>query len=94
MPEVIMYMLGGVVILDHLILHNAHASLGLGHFCQGNSCLVSGHGRLLADLVHLFLCELAVNSGCRAHFCQFSFQSLHRVNSVNLLCHVVLLSAK
>ena len=47
--------LGGVVILDHLVLHNAHARLGHGHLCQRNAHLVGRNGSRLENLVHLLL---------------------------------------
>ena len=53
--EVVVDMLGGIVVLDDLILDDAHAGLGVGHLGQGDPHLRHRHGGLLADSVHLLL---------------------------------------
>ena len=80
-------MLGGVVVLDDLILDDAHAGLGVGHLGQGDTGLVGGHGGLLADLIDLLLGELAVDGLGFPHLCQLGFQRLEGSNFVELLCH-------
>ena len=82
-----MYMLGGVVVLDDLVLHHAHARLRLGHFRQGDSGLVGGHGRLLADLVHLLLGKGGKHCLGLPHFRQLGFQGLNRVDLADFCCH-------
>ena len=49
--------LGGVVVLDDLVLHQAHARLLDGHLGQRDAQLVGRHRRLVEDLVHLLLRE-------------------------------------
>ena len=47
--------LGGVVVLDDLVLHNTHAGLLHGHFGQGDTLEVGGHCGGAEDLVDLLL---------------------------------------
>ena len=49
--------LGGVVVLDHLVLHHAHARLLDGHLGEGDTRLVGRERRLVEDLVDLFLAK-------------------------------------
>ena len=85
--EVVVDMLGGIVVLDDLILDDAHAGLGVGHLGQGDTGLVGGHSGLLADLIDLLLGELAVDGLGFPHLCQLGFQRLEGSNFVELLCH-------
>ena len=85
--EIVVDMLGGIVVLDDLILDDAHAGLGVGHLGQGDTGLVGGHGGLLADLIDLLLGELAVDGLGFPHLCQLGFQRLEGSNFVELLCH-------
>ncbi len=47
--------LGGVVVLDDLVLHHAHAGLLHGHLGQGDTLHVGSLGGLEEDPVHLLL---------------------------------------
>ena len=82
-----MYMLGGIVVLDDLVLHHAHARLSLGHFGQGDPGLVRRHGGLLADLVHLLLGKGGVHRLGFPHLRQLGFQGLNRVDLADFRCH-------
>ena len=57
--------LGGIVILDNLVLDNAHACLLDSHLCERYSRLVGRRGsckEYLIDLLLSELCELALSS--------------------------------
>ena len=47
--------LGGVLVLDNLVLHHAHARFLHGHFGQGNAGLLGGDGRRLENMIYLLL---------------------------------------
>ncbi len=47
--------LGGVVVLDDLVLHHAHAGFLHGHLGQGDALHVGGLGGLKENAVHLLL---------------------------------------
>ena len=49
--------LGGVVVLDDLVLHHAHARLRNGHLGQRNTLAVGSLGGFEEDAVHLLLGE-------------------------------------
>ena len=82
-----MDMLGGVVVLDDLVLHHAHARLSLGHFGQGDPGLVRRHGGLLADLVHLLLGKGGKYRLGLPHFDELGLQAFHRVDLAEFRCH-------
>ena len=46
---------GGVVVLDDLVLHNAHAGLLYGHLGERDARTVGGEGRSLEDRIDLLL---------------------------------------
>ena len=47
--------LGGVMVLGHLVLYTAHAGLFHSHLCQRNTLEVGSHCSSAEDLVHLLL---------------------------------------
>ena len=47
--------LGGIVVLDDLVFHHAHAGLLHGHLCQRDPGPVSGGSGSQEDLIHLLL---------------------------------------
>ena len=61
---------GGIVVLDDLILHHAHAGLGYGLLGQRNAHLVGGGGGGQEDLIHLLLGVGGKLFLCRAALCQ------------------------
>ena len=89
-----MDVLGGVVVLDDLVLHHAHAGLSLGHLGQRNPGLVRRHGRLLADLVHLLLGKGGKHCLGFPHLRQLGFQAFHRVDLAEFRCHMYLLKSE
>ena len=54
--------LGGIVVFDDLILHNAHSGLFHSHLCQGNPHFVGGDGGGLEDFIYLLLCVFRENA--------------------------------
>ena len=80
--------LGGVVVLDDLVLHDTHAGLGDRHLGQRNARLVGRHRRLIEDLVNLLLGEGGELRLRCAHTCDALLQRLHAVDGLGCLCHV------
>ena len=81
--------LGGVVVLDDLVLHDAHAGLLHGHLGQGDALLVGGHGGLVEDLVDLLLGEGGELGLRGTHLLETGLQRLDAVDGggLDLLSH-------
>ena len=76
------------MVLDDLVLDDAHAGLLHGHLGQGDTLLVRGHGGLVEDLVHLLLGERRELGLRGAHLLQALLQRLDAVDDgLGLLCH-------
>ena len=74
--------LAGVVVLNHLVFHHAHAGLLDRHFGQRNTRLVGRHRRLKEDVIHLFLREFRKFPLCLAHEGSCAPEALPRNQSV------------
>ena len=66
--EFVADVLGGVMILDDLVFHHAHAGFLDGHLRQRNPHVVGGQSGGLKDPVDLFLCVV-----CEDFLCGFDF---------------------
>ena len=69
------------MILDDLVLDNAHAGLLDRHFCERNPRLICGNRRGPEDLVHLFLRKFCEFLLCGADAGKQRFQRIHCVNN-------------
>ena len=69
--------LGGVVILDHLVLEDSTTGLFYGHTGQGDASLISGHRSLIEDLVDLLLSKLSKNPLGLAHACELCLKGFN-----------------
>ena len=79
--------LGGKVVLDDLVLHDAHAGLLHRHLGERNAGLVRSHGGRIEDLVHLLLGERGELRLGGAHLLDACCQRVHAVDDRSLLCH-------
>ena len=83
---------GGVVVFDHLVLHDAHARLLDGQLGQRDARLVGRHRRRAEDAVYLLLRIRGIGALRRAHALDGDGQRLHAVHdggSFHCLFHVV-----
>ena len=80
--------LAGVVVLNHLVFHHAHAGLLDRHFGQRNTRLIGRHRRLKEDVIHLFLREFRKFPLCLAHESHALLKRFHRINRSECL-HIV-----
>ena len=80
--------LAGVVVLNHLVFHHAHAGLLDRHFGQRNTRLVGRHRRLEEDVIHLFLREFRKFPLCLAHEGHALLKRFHGINRSECL-HIV-----
>ena len=84
--------LGGIVVLDDLVLHDAVTGLLDGHLGQRDAGLVGGHGGLIEDLVHLLLGERRELGLRDAHLLDALLQRLDAVDrGPDDVCHAFLL---
>ena len=71
--------LGCVVVLNNLILYDAHAGLGNCELCKADSCLVSGRCSCKEDLVNLLLRVGSEYLLCSSYACDRFFKLLDAV---------------
>ena len=89
-PVGVVNIFAGVVILDHLVLHYAHAGFLHSQLGQGDAGLVGRRGRRQEDFVHLLLGIGSEDPLGRAHPRDGSFQRFHAVHHVKcFLFHTV-----
>ena len=89
--------LGGVVILDHLVLEDAAAGLLDSHAGQRDAGLVGCHGGLIEDFVYLLLRIRSKNPLGLAHARELRLKGFNRIYDLGcrvddrFLCHSALL---
>ena len=72
-----------IVVLDNLVLNDAHAGLCYCHLCEGDSCLVSRTCRREEDLVNLLLGICCVDSLSFSESADGIFEALYAVNNLS-----------
>ena len=77
------------MVLDDLVLHDAHARLLDGHLGQGDARLVGGQGSLIEDLVDLLLREGGELSLRLAHAGHPLLKGIDAVDELYRFCHAV-----
>ncbi len=89
-PVSIVNVFAGVVVLDHLVLHHAHAGFLHGQLGQGNAGPVGCRGRGQEDPIHLLLGVGREDPLRGAHSVDGRFQRFHAVHHVKcFLFHTV-----
>ena len=77
----------GVVVLDDLIFHHAHAGFFHRHLRQRDAHVVRGEGSCLENLVHLLLRVGRIDLLCRADAGEGSLEALHVIDDRILFRH-------
>ena len=77
----------GVVVLDDLILHHAHAGFFHRHLRQRDAHVVRGEGSCLENLVHLLLRVGRIDLLCRADAGEGRLEALHAIDDRILFRH-------
>ena len=72
--------LGGIVVLDHLVFYHTHTGFFHSHFCQRQSGMIGCQSRYLKDPVYLFLRERCKLFLCTTHFLQLAFQRRNAIH--------------
>ena len=80
---------GGKVVLDHLVLDDAHAGLGDRGLRQRDAGLVGGRSRREENLVHLLLGIACIDLLRRFHARDLGFQSFRGINHRVFLTQIV-----
>ena len=80
---------GGKVVLDHLVLDDAHAGLGDRGLRQRDAGLVGGRSRREEDLVHLLLGIACIDLLRRFHARDLGFQGFRGINHRVFLTQIV-----
>ena len=80
------------MVLDDLVLHDAHASLLNRHLGERDAGLVCSHGSRVENLIDLLLRECGEFRLRRAHLLDACCQRVHAVDDRSLLCHVTSIS--